>query len=632
MREAHDCDDESDSMKHSLTFHCLHRKARILLLLAMAGILSFAVPRAFAGPSDSVVITVHIDPFPPDAVTDLATSTTSVEGEIQLEWTAPADPPRGGAATSYQVRYATYSVDDLLGNTTAWWNAVIEAVGEPSPSSPGTPESFTIGSLEPGVTYYFGIRSTDTVNHLSAIDDYSATTGLQAASPATDLKPSSPTALSASVISATDVLLEWNAVIASDLDFYRLHVDSTSPYDFSDKFMIDIDSTSISFTHTGLTTNSTYSYFITAIDKGVPIFSGPALESSPSSTIIVTPRPDAISPAIVAGLSGELSGDGQVFTIGWSTVATNANGSPITDLTLYRVLKSTGLFAPTTATFNLSPPQTSFTDTVNNKTFYYKMRAVDINGNESQDSNIITSQSDPDIVALGDDGKTRLMVPKEISAELHKENNSTGSDLVIVATRLKAEEKNNVLKSYLFEVRRAENYQPVSKFSFAKPMLNVKFGFVTGGGMGSLARDRKRLSIYWDNSARFISLGGDVNFAEGTISVVTSNVGRYQLRMLKGAESVITDGSPYPRVITPNGDGVNDRVFFFFETTDSLAKGRIYDLNGAFVGSMKPGPVQDASLVWDGKDDRDNVVPMGVYLYKVTVNNESTTGTIVVAR
>ena len=60
--------------------------------------------------------------------------------------------------------------------------------------------------------------------------------------------------------------------------------------------------------------------------------------------------------------------------------------------------------------------------------------------------------------------------------------------------------------------------------------------------------------------------------------------------------------------------------------------GRIYDLNSAFVADMKPGPVQDASLVWDGKDDRGRVVPMGVYLYKVTIGNESVTGTIVVAR
>jgi len=77
---------------------------------------------------------------------------------------------------------------------------------------------------------------------------------------------------------------------------------------------------------------------------------------------------------------------------------------------------------------------------------------------------------------------------------------------------------------------------------------------------------------------------------------------------------------------------VNDRAFFFFETTDASADGKIYDLNSAFVASMKPGPVQDASFVWDGKDSSGHVVPMGVYLYKVAIGKESVTGTIVVAR
>jgi hypothetical protein len=97
---------------------------------------------------------------------------------------------------------------------------------------------------------------------------------------------------------------------------------------------------------------------------------------------------------------------------------------------------------------------------------------------------------------------------------------------------------------------------------------------------------------------------------------------------------IFAAGSPYPRVITPNEDGVNDYVFFFFETTDASADGRIYDLNSALVASMKPGPNKTdlMSLIWDGKDDRGHVVPMGVYLYKVTIGNESVTGTIVVAR
>ena len=101
-----------------------------------------------------------------------------------------------------------------------------------------------------------------------------------------------------------------------------------------------------------------------------------------------------------------------------------------------------------------------------------------------------------------------------------------------------------------------------------------------------------------------------------------------------GTAGIFTPGSPYPRVITPNEDGVNDYVFFFFDTTDAPVDGRIYDLNSVFVANMKPGPNKPdlMSLIWDGKDSSGRVVPMGVYLYKVTIGKESVTGTLVVAR
>ena len=130
-----------------------------------------------------------------------------------------------------------------------------------------------------------------------------------------------------------------------------------------------------------------------------------------------------------------------------------------------------------------------------------------------------------------------------------------------------------------------------------------------------------------------VSLGGHLNFSEGTIGVLSSNPGRYQLRVLSDTIAMLlTGGSPYPRTITPNGDGINDKVFFFFEATNAPKEGRIYDLRGALVAKMAAGPVQDSSLVWNGKDDKGNVVSRGIYLYKVTLGKESVTGTVVVAR
>ncbi|MBU2574136.1 MAG: hypothetical protein KKH28_08690, partial [Elusimicrobia bacterium] len=567
----------------------------------------------------SNVVSAMTNP-PPAPVANL-TAIPGLEGEALLSWTAPEEDdtpfPSGKSVASYIIRLATFSADSI-GNATAWWDAAGDAAGEPAPSAPGNSDSMLFNALTPGVTYYFALKSVDGGNNISSIDTKAATPGQQAYASIVDIAPGTPQNFTA-VSGDIRVFLNWTDLTPAqktpDFAHYRLERSTDGA-----NFISVTTATAVSYLDTEVTNGRTYIYHLIAVDKGPP---GPALESAPA-VVSAIPRRDLLPPAIVAGLSGQLSADGQFFTINWSTVTTNLDGTPITDLAMYRVYKFTGPFASTTAVFDVL--QTSFTDTVNSRNLYYKIRAVDTSANESPDSNFINSLTKPDITAAGDDGKTTLTVPGEISAELHKENNSTESDLVIVPVRLSAEETGDVLKSYRFEVRRAENNQPITSFTFSKPLANISFGFVTGSGIDAL-------SIYWHNGARFISLGGHLNFGEGTINILSSNTGRYQLRRLSALGGmVLTEGSPYPRTITPNGDGVNDRVFFFFEATDARKEGRVYDLTGAFVGSMKPGPVQNSSLVWDGKDDRGNVVSRGIYLYKVSLGEKSVTGTVVVAR
>lgn len=88
-----------------------------------------------------------------------------------------------------------------------------------------------------------------------------------------------------------------------------------------------------------------------------------------------------------------------------------------------------------------------------------------------------------------------------------------------------------------------------------------------------------------------------------------------------------------PRVITPNGDGVNDVAFLVFDTTlEGLPiDSSIYDITGAKVANMAIGGSADA-LTWNGKDGGGRAVPAGIYLYAVKIGKNVATGTIVVAR
>lgn len=90
----------------------------------------------------------------------------------------------------------------------------------------------------------------------------------------------------------------------------------------------------------------------------------------------------------------------------------------------------------------------------------------------------------------------------------------------------------------------------------------------------------------------------------------TGPVGSAQLRALE-------------RIITPNGDGVNDTASF---ATD-VPEVRFFDIRGRRVRTVRgPGPT------WDGRDDSGDIVESGVYIYQYTVQGDTISGVIAVAK
>lgn len=90
-----------------------------------------------------------------------------------------------------------------------------------------------------------------------------------------------------------------------------------------------------------------------------------------------------------------------------------------------------------------------------------------------------------------------------------------------------------------------------------------------------------------------------------------------------------------PRVITPNGDGYNDVVFFEFDNGINIEgtpfDTGVYDLSGANVSSLKLDLGGNA-LSWDGKDSSGRVVPSGIYIYMIKLGKYTVSGTVVVAK
>ena len=91
-----------------------------------------------------------------------------------------------------------------------------------------------------------------------------------------------------------------------------------------------------------------------------------------------------------------------------------------------------------------------------------------------------------------------------------------------------------------------------------------------------------------------------------------------------------------PRIFSPNGDGINDVVYFKVDNPNlSRVSGAVFDMSGAQVASLAPVtdniPTPD-SLVWNGKDQNGNSVPSGPYVFRIDGEGSVLSGVVVVAR
>jgi hypothetical protein len=86
------------------------------------------------------------------------------------------------------------------------------------------------------------------------------------------------------------------------------------------------------------------------------------------------------------------------------------------------------------------------------------------------------------------------------------------------------------------------------------------------------------------------------------------------------------------RILTPNGDGANDKARFELDNPEQLTvAGTIFDVTGSRVATIQQGITPDV-LLWDGKDEDGQTVAGGIYIYQLEFQGEHATGTLTVAR
>jgi|GEM_PF-1528557 len=122
------------------------------------------------GPRSNTASMIAEDQMAPAAISDLTAAVQSIDS-VLLEWTAPGDDGSVGQAKEYFIRYST----SPIGGEAAW-SAATAVSAVPVPGAAGAQESFGIGDLEAGTTYYFAVKTSDDVGNVSAISNIAEAT------------------------------------------------------------------------------------------------------------------------------------------------------------------------------------------------------------------------------------------------------------------------------------------------------------------------------------------------------------------------------------------------------------------------------------------------------------------------
>lgn len=263
--------------------------------------------------------------------------------------------------------------------------------------------------------------------------------------------------------------------------------------------------------------------------------------------------------------------------------------------------------------------------------YYYHSRAVNMAG-VSIPSYARSSESGG-LYFLAPDNSSTFEVPEAGSGAFFTSSADPMDVYNLEISTHEADLTGRVVKSVEFSAYRGGlEADPLFQLS-SKGTLKLYYAKSSSGTIvPSELADEKALSMYYFNGSRWLQMYGKVNPDENSVELQTSLMGRYQLRTTERSGNFSADRAGLlNRLITPNGDGKNDTMVYIFDNPQSAAvSGKIYDLRGALVATMKPGPVLN-SLVWDGKAG-GQVVSGGVYIYQLEADGNVYNGTIVVVR
>ncbi len=109
--------------------------------------------------------------MPPSPITDLSVSETA-EGSLMLSWTARGDDGDLGSASTYEIRYHTFSVIDATN-----WSTATQITNDLPPAPAGTKETLVVDVDFPERNHSFAVMIGDEVTNWSKMSNYALSLG-----------------------------------------------------------------------------------------------------------------------------------------------------------------------------------------------------------------------------------------------------------------------------------------------------------------------------------------------------------------------------------------------------------------------------------------------------------------------
>jgi len=263
---------------------------------------------SYIGNEVAMLDTGATPPTVPQSPTNLAATAFS-SSQINLSWTAPSNNG-GSAITGYKIERSS--------NGGSTWSGLVSNTGS-------TATTYSDTGLASSTTYTYRVSAINAIGTSSSSNTASATLSTIIT------VPSTPTGLTATAFSSSQINLSWTAPSnngGSAITGYKIERSSNGGSTWSG-LVSNTGSTATTYSDTGLASSTTYTYRVSAINSvGTSSASNIASATTSTTTNLVKLTVDSVnlSGNPVTGMWTELhASNGTILATGYTPITFNVN-------------------------------------------------------------------------------------------------------------------------------------------------------------------------------------------------------------------------------------------------------------------------------------------------------------------